>query len=115
MLTWQDFELLVDLVFSTSGWRRTSIVGKTQKTLDLELEPLTTSEKAFVQIKSYADAHSFSDYAKRFRETCAYERMFFYLAQRTVIRKYQNRRHHVNRSRQVSWTHSGQWFIKMAS
>lgn len=29
LLTWQDFELLVDLVFSTSGWRRTSIVGKT--------------------------------------------------------------------------------------
>ena len=21
LLTWQDFELLVDLVFSTSGWR----------------------------------------------------------------------------------------------
>lgn len=77
ILTWQDFELLVDLVFSTSGWRRTSIVGKTQKTLDLELESPTISEKAFVQIKSYADAHAFSDYAKRFRETSAYERMFF--------------------------------------
>lgn len=77
LLTWQDFELLVDLVFSTSGWRRTSIVGKTQKTLDLELESPTTGEKAFVQIKSHADAHAFSEYEKRFRETSAYERMFF--------------------------------------
>lgn len=30
LLTWQDFELLVDLVFSASGWRRTGVVGKTQ-------------------------------------------------------------------------------------
>ena len=37
LLTWQDFELLVDLVFSTSGWRRVSQVGRTQKTVDLEL------------------------------------------------------------------------------
>ncbi len=29
----QDFELLVDLVFSTSGWRRVGVVGGTQKTL----------------------------------------------------------------------------------
>jgi hypothetical protein len=77
LLTWQDFELLIDLIFSTSGWRRTSIVGKTQKTLDLELELPTTGEKAFVQIKSHADACAFSEYEKRFRETSAYERMFF--------------------------------------
>ncbi|KNC91237.1 hypothetical protein [Trabulsiella odontotermitis] len=77
LLTWQDFELLIDLIFSTSGWRRTSIVGKTQKTLDLELELPTTGEKAFVQIKSYANAGTLSEYEKRFRETTAYKRMFF--------------------------------------
>jgi hypothetical protein len=32
-----DFETLVDLVFFTSGWRREGIVGKTQKTLDIDL------------------------------------------------------------------------------
>jgi hypothetical protein len=77
LLTWQDFELLIDLIFSTSGWRRTSIVGKTQKTLDLELELPTTGEKAFVQIKSHANAGALSEYEKRFRETTAYKRMFF--------------------------------------
>jgi hypothetical protein len=77
LLTWQDFELLIDLIFSASGWRRTSIVGKTQKTLDLELELPTTSEKAFVQIKSRADLDALSQYEKRFREATAYKRMFF--------------------------------------
>lgn len=77
LLTWQDFELLIDLVFSNSGWRRTGSVGKTQKTLDLELESPTTSEKAFIQIKSYADAHALSEYEKRFRDAPAYNRMFF--------------------------------------
>lgn len=77
LLTWQDFELLIDLIFSTSGWRRTNIVGKTQKTLDLELELPTTSEKAFVQIKSRANVDALREYEKVFRETTAYERMFF--------------------------------------
>jgi len=29
LMTWQDFEMLVDLVFSTSGWRRLGVVGRT--------------------------------------------------------------------------------------
>ena len=33
LLTWKDFELLVDLVFANSGWRRVGVVGKTQKTI----------------------------------------------------------------------------------
>ena len=51
LLTWQDFELLVDLIFSTSGWRRVSQVGRTQKTVDLELILPSTAERAFVQVK----------------------------------------------------------------
>ena len=50
----QDFELLVDLVFSDSGWRRISPLGKTQKMIDMELILPTTGEKAYVQIKSTA-------------------------------------------------------------
>jgi hypothetical protein len=37
LLTPQDFELLVDLSFSASGWRRIGPVGKNQKTVDFEL------------------------------------------------------------------------------
>jgi len=77
LLTWQDFELLVDLVFSTSGWRRVSQVGRTQKTVDLELVLPSTAERAFVQVKSHATAAGLADYASRLTQAEAYDRMFF--------------------------------------
>ncbi len=54
LLTWQDFELLVDLVFANSGWRRLGTVGNTEKTLDIDIILPSTGERAFVQIKSAA-------------------------------------------------------------
>lgn len=77
LLTWQDFELLVDLVFSTSGWRRVSQVGRTQKTVDLELILPSTAERAFVQVKSQATTAALNDYVARLAEADAYDRMFF--------------------------------------
>lgn len=77
LLTWQDFELLVDLVFSTSGWRRVSQVGRTQKTIDLELVLPSTTERAFVQIKSQATPAALNDYVDRLAQADAYDRMFF--------------------------------------
>lgn len=77
LLTWQDFELLVDLIFSTSGWRRVSQVGRTQKTVDLELVLPSTSERAFVQVKSQATVGALNEYAARLAEAEAYDRMFF--------------------------------------
>jgi hypothetical protein len=44
LLTPKDFELLVDLVFATSGWRRMSVVGGTQNTVDIVLELRSTGE-----------------------------------------------------------------------
>lgn len=76
LLTWQDFELLVDLVFSSAGWRRVNVVGGTQKTVDLELVLPTTGERAFVQIKSEANTSALRDYAGRFA-TSVHDRMFF--------------------------------------
>ena len=77
LLTWQDFELLVDLIFSASGWRRVGVIGRVQKTVDLELLLPSTSERAFVQIKSQADAVSLRDYVRRFEKANLYDRMFF--------------------------------------
>ncbi len=65
LLTWQDFELLVDLVFANSGWRRLGQVGKTQKTVDIELMLPTTGERAFVQIKSSAGQRDLTEYLDR--------------------------------------------------
>lgn len=76
-LTWQDFELLVDLVFSNSGWRRISQLGKTQKTIDIELLLPTTRERAFVQIKSSTSKQELDEYHKCLQESPLYSRMFF--------------------------------------
>ena len=56
LLLARDFEVLVELVFSTSGWRRQGVVGGTQKTLDLDLVLPSTGERAFVQVKSKTDS-----------------------------------------------------------
>lgn len=77
LLTWQDFELLVDLVFSSSGWRRVSQVGGVKKTVDLELVLPSTGERAFVQVKSQATKATLRDYMTRFTQTDVYGRMFF--------------------------------------
>jgi hypothetical protein len=76
LLTWQDFELLVDLMFAASGWRRIGILGRTQKSVDLELVLPTTGERAFVQIKSKADSQTFQEYRSRFEHANIYARMF---------------------------------------
>ena len=76
MLTWQDFELLVELVFAGSGWRRVSATGGTQKTIDLELVMPLTDETAFVQVKSRTDQAQFDDYLERFAARSD-DRMFY--------------------------------------
>jgi hypothetical protein len=55
LLHWKDFELLVDLVFRQSGWRRTSLLGETMRSVDLELEDTVAGDKYQVQVKSRAD------------------------------------------------------------
>jgi hypothetical protein len=77
LLTWQDFELLIDLIFSASGWRRTGQVGRTQKMVDLELELPTTGERAFVQVKSRTSTTQFRDYLEQFAQADHFDRMFY--------------------------------------
>lgn len=77
LLTWKDFELLVDLVFASSGWRRIGQVGKTQKTVDLDLVLPTTGERALVQIKSFATRNDLEEYLGHFQDLTIYDRMFF--------------------------------------
>lgn len=72
----RDFELLVDLVFTTSGWRRVGIVGKTQKTLDLDLLLPSTGERAFVQVKCKTNSAELAEYVAKI-EDGPYARMFY--------------------------------------
>jgi len=78
-LHWKDFELLVDLIFRGAGWKRLSEIGKTQKTLDLELLSPMTNEKILAQVKSTSDLREYLQYEKRFEdmEQGGYSRFFF--------------------------------------
>jgi Restriction endonuclease len=76
LLDWRDFELLVELVFSNSGWRRTGVLGGAQKTVDLELTLPSTGERAFVQVKSNTDQTQLDDYLRQFRARDE-DRMFY--------------------------------------
>ena len=68
LLTWQDFEMLVELVFANSGWRRVGQVGKAQKSVDIELVLPTTNERASVQIKSAATKQDLAGYLDQLKD-----------------------------------------------
>lgn len=76
-LWWNDFELLIDLIFSSSGWQRISVLGKTEKDIDLDLFSPVTQKRAFVQIKSSSNAETFKSYIKIFSEYEQYDEMYF--------------------------------------
>jgi len=71
-----DFEVLVDLVFTTSGWRRVGIVGKTQKTIDIDLVLPSTGERAFVQVKSKTTSQELNEYVATLEDS-PFSRMFY--------------------------------------
>lgn len=77
LLCWEDFELLVDLIFTRSGWSRLSSVGGTQKSVDFEISLPTTREIASVQVKSRADVNMLFDYIERFNASRKYHKLFF--------------------------------------
>jgi hypothetical protein len=76
-LTWKDFELLVDLLFSNAGWQRISVLGKTEKTIDLDLRSPVTGERVMVQIKAVSDKKEFESYCKEFSRTKDFEAFFY--------------------------------------
>jgi Restriction endonuclease len=76
-LNWRDFELLVDLIFARSGWQRLSALGKTEKSIDLELLLPVTGRRAFVQVKSQADLRELQEYIAEFRAMEQFQEMFF--------------------------------------
>jgi hypothetical protein len=73
----RDFELLVDLIFSASGWRRVGTVGGTQKTKDISIQLPSTGEQAFIQVKSTTTGVELATYAATLDERGPFDRMFF--------------------------------------
>ena len=76
-LWWHDFELLIDLVFSKSGWQRFSVLGKTEKDIDLDVYSPSTQKRAFVQIKSTTTRAEIQSYIETYQEYEQFNEMYF--------------------------------------
>lgn len=76
-LHWKDFETLIDLIFRQGGWQRVSLLGQTQKTLDLDLLSPITEDRYGVQIKSKARLVDFENYQKQFEDMQGYSKFYF--------------------------------------
>ena len=76
-LTWKDFELLIDLIFTQAGWQRISTLGKTQKSIDLAMISPVTGNRAFIQVKSQATMSVFKDYTRQYQNIDEFDEMYF--------------------------------------
>lgn len=76
-LHWAEFEVLVDLIFARSGWRRNSILGENQPDVDLIVDHPATGETAWVQVKTGTSQTELDDYLARFNRDSSYDRFFF--------------------------------------
>jgi hypothetical protein len=76
-LPWKEFELLVDLIFRQAGWQRISDLGKTQKTIDLDLLSPIAQERYWVQVKSRAGPEQFERFKEDTSDTAGYSRYYF--------------------------------------
>ncbi len=76
-LHWKDFELLTDLIFSRTGLQRVSLLGGTEKDIDLELLAPVTGRRAFVQVKSQAELNTLNSSIEKFRSMDGFDDFFF--------------------------------------
>lgn len=76
-LGWQDFELLVDLVFSNAGWQRVATLGKVEKSIDLDVLSPVTGRRAFIQVKSQSSKDELRDYIEQFEGMPQYDEMYY--------------------------------------
>jgi hypothetical protein len=76
-LHWKDFEILIDLIFRQAGWQRVGPLGRTQKTLDLDLLSPITGDRYCVQVKSKACLVDFKKYQQEFEDMQGYSKFYF--------------------------------------
>lgn len=76
-LPWKEFELLIDLIFRQAGWQRLSQLGRTQKTIDLDLLSPITNDRYLVQIKSRATRKQFEQFQQNTEGLSEYSRCYF--------------------------------------
>jgi hypothetical protein len=75
-LWWKDFELLVELVFAKAGWQRVSVLGGTEKEIDLDVIAPVSNQRAFVQVKSQTSPEEIRKCHEAFKGYEQYSEMF---------------------------------------
>jgi hypothetical protein len=74
----RDFEVLIDLILSRTGWTRLAVVGGSRADIDIEAENAALDEIAFVQVKSSASQPTLDKYIAEFYDQSGrYRRMIF--------------------------------------
>lgn len=73
----QDFEVMVDLIFRQGGWQRASVIGGTEKDVDLYLYSPTTQDRIAIQIKSRSSAQELRSYMEKFASMTDFDRFFY--------------------------------------
>ena len=63
----KDFEVLIDLILSRTGWSKSDKVGGSTEGHDIIAENPSTDEQAFVQVKSVATQSDLDKYVGEFR------------------------------------------------
>ena len=76
-LWWKDFELLIDLIFSKLGWQRVSVLGATEKDIDLDVYSPVSLRRAFVQVKTATDSGQISSYFEKYNTYDQFQEMYF--------------------------------------
>ena len=82
-LHWKDCEILTDLIFQQSGWRRISMPGGSLEFMDMEYYDPINNERYIVQVKSGANLSAFKEYENKFNEmknkliNSEYRKLFF--------------------------------------
>lgn len=69
--------MLIDLIFAKSGWQRISVLGKTEKDIDLDVFSPVTQKRTFVQVKSSTSTQQIHEYYNSFILYTQYDEMYF--------------------------------------
>lgn len=75
-LYWKDFEILTDLIFSHTGWKRVSLVGEMTEGFDISYEDPITQDKYHVQVKSQASLGEYQEWVSRYTKS-DYRKIYF--------------------------------------
>lgn len=81
-----EFEVLIDLIFTNSGWKRDGELGGTLKFADVTLRLPSTGETAAVQVKTKTSRREAEEYIQRDYRSQGFDKFFYVYHSGDVIK-----------------------------